>query len=152
MSAGAYSIRPHSLWRRIHPNSPAVTVDTQLTTEDEEDLLEYFGVDLSDVQENVAISGNAITGTSKYLDSVNTFDMSKGHHFLVLHITADDAETIKVSMDPTQSSLTTLDESGVIILQMKDDQSQTVKIVAENENGTTTKNLTISGMTFAAEA
>ena len=109
-------------------------------------------MNVSDVQENVSVSGNAITGTSKYLESVNTFDMSKGHHFIVLHVTADTADTIKVSMDPTQSSLTTLDESGVIILQMKDDQSQTVKIVAENENGTTTKNLTISGMTFAADS
>lgn len=135
--------------RQLHPSAPVLTVDTTLTAQDEADLLSIFGVEPTDVQSSVAVSGTTITGESKYLDSVNTFDMDLGHHFLILHITADNADEIKVSMDPTQSQLTTLDESGVIILQMKDDQSQTVKVVATNSGGTTTKNYAISGMTFA---
>lgn len=78
--------------------------------------------------------------------------MSKGHNFIVLHFTSDDADTIQVSMNPTQGSgLVTLDESGVIILQMKADKSQTVKAVATKNGVTTTKEYSISGMTFNAE-
>jgi len=112
-----------------------------------------FGVTVAQVQSNVAINNLAITGTSKYIDTVTSFDMSKGHNFLALHFESDDAEKIEVSMDPTQGSgLVELDETGIILLQMKSDKSQTVKVVATDENDvTTTKNFTISGMTFEEE-
>ena len=108
---------------------------------------------VSDIQENVAISGTDITGTSKYVAEAQTFDMEKGHNFIALHFTSDNATEIKVSMDPTQGSgLVTLDESGVIVLQMKADKSQTVKAVATDANGrSTTKNYSIAGMTLETE-
>lgn len=138
--------------RQLHPSGPVLTVDTTLTAQDEADIQSIFGVEAGDVQESVAISGTAITGTSNYLEEVNTFDMSKGHHFIILHVTADDADEITACMDPSQQAEpTVLDESGVIILQMKDDKSQTVKITAKKGTATTTENLTISGMTFAEQ-
>lgn len=77
--------------------------------------------------------------------------MSKGHHFIVLHITADDADEIKVCMDPTQGTVGTLDETGVVILQMKDDKSQKVKIEVTKDGVSKSYFYRINGMTFAAE-
>lgn len=109
-------------------------IDTTLTDSDEEDLQTYFGVDVDDVQSSVSIGDGTIFGTSKYIDSVTTFDMSLGHHFMVLHITADGADKVEVTMDPTGGmGLQELDETGVVIFQMKDDKSQKVKIVVTKD-------------------
>lgn len=136
----------------MHPNGPAVTCDATLTDQDKADILEAYGVAVTDIQENIAVANDAITGTSKYVATATGFDMSKGHNFIALHFTSPTATKIEVSMDPTQGSgLVELDESGVIVLQMKADKSQTVKVVATDANGVTTKNLTISGMTFNEE-
>lgn len=125
-----------------------MTVDAEVTDED----LADFGVTVAQIQSDVAIDELDITGTSKYVETVETFDMEKGHNFLALHFSSEDADKIEVSMDPTQGSgLVELDESGVILLQMKADKSQTVKAVATNDDGITVKNYTVSGMTFEQE-
>ena len=129
-----------------------IKVDTDIRLEDDADIYSTFGVHVSDVQTSVAVSGTAITGTSKYVTEIERFGLELGHHFIVLHITAPDGATIKASMNPSQQSgLVTLDETGIVIFQMKDDKSQTVKVVAERGNETVEKNYTISSMTFAAE-
>lgn len=127
-------------------------VDTIFTEQDLDDIEGLFGVTVDELQSDVVIVDTAISGTSKYADEVDTFDMTKGHHFVVLHITCAGADTIKVSMNPTQSKLTTLDESGVIVLQMKDDKSQTVKIVTSKDSDSETTEYSITDMTFAEQA
>ena len=132
--------------------APAIHVSTTLKASDEADLESTFGVQVSDVQSDIAVYGNSINGTSKYVEEVTTFDMSKGHNFLILHITADNATKIEACMDPTQGSgLVELDETGVVLFQLKPDKSQTVKIVATGEGGTTTRNLTIANLTLNEE-
>lgn len=128
------------------------TVDTIFTEQDLDDIEGLFGVTVDELQSDVVISDTAISGTSKYADEVDTFDMAKGHHFIVLHITCASADTIEVSMNPTQSKLTTLDESGVIVLQMKDDKSQTIKIVTSKDSESETTEYSIADMTFAEQA
>ena len=138
----------------VNFNWPSVTVDTTLTEGDAADLLSAFGVAVTDVQSGVAISGNAIMGTSKYLAGpVGDFPMDLGHNFIVLHFASEDADKVEVCMDPTQGSgLVELDESGVAILQMKSDKSQTVKVVMTKDDREFVKHFTISGMTFETEA
>ena len=90
-----------------------------MTATDEEDISTTYGVDVDDVQSNVEVTGSSITGTSKYVDSIELFDLSLGHHFIVLHITAEGADKIEACMDPTKGSgLVELDETGVVIFQM----------------------------------
>ena len=78
--------------------------------------------------------------------------MSLGHHFVCLHIydVTGTADSIKVSMDPTQGTIATLDESGVVLLQMKDDKSQNIKVVAEVD-GTEYETILTNDMTFAEQ-
>ena len=137
----------------VNFNQPSVTIDTTLTEGDISDISSIYGVTMNEVQSDVVAHKKSITGTSKYLESVNTFDMSLGHHFLILHITSTDADTIKASMEPSQTSgLVELDASGVVLFQMKDDQSQKVKIVLTKNGVDTVKLYNIGNMTFEAEA
>lgn len=137
----------------VNFNQPSVTIDTTLTEGDISDISSIYGVTMDEVQSDVVAHNKSITGTSNYLESVNTFDMSLGHHFLILHITSEDADTIKASMEPSQTSgLVELDESGVVMFQMKDDQSQKVKIVLTKDGVDTVKLYNIGNMTFGAEA
>lgn len=104
---------------------------------------------MDDVQSSVSIEDGTIFGTSKYIDSVTTFDMSLGHHFMVLHITADGADKVEVTMDPTGGmGLQELDETGVVIFQMKDDKSQKVKIVVSKDEVSQAAYYDISEMVF----
>ena len=117
-----------------------IHADTNILTTDDDDLYETFGVRMSDVQSNVVVGETGITGTSNYISEIQRFGLELGHHFIVLHITCPGATTIKASMNPSQQSgLVTLDETGVVIFQMKDDKSQTVKIVASRGNETIEK-------------
>lgn len=125
-------------------------INTTLTESDETDLQTYFGVDVDDLQSSVSVEDSKIFGTSKYVDSVTSFDMSLGHHFMVLHITAEGADKVEVTMDPTGGmGLQELDETGVVIFQMKDDQSQKVKIVVTKDEVSQAAYYDISEMTFA---
>lgn len=75
--------------------------------------------------------------------------MSLGHHFIVLHITAEGADKIEATMDPTKGmDLQELDSSGVVIFQMKDDKSERVKIVVTKDDVSQTAYYDISEMTF----
>ena len=109
-----------------------------------------FGVNVSDLQEGVKIKGREISGESKYVESIEQFDLEKGHHFLVLHITdeAAEADSIKVSMDPTQGTVGTLDETGVVVLQMKDNKSQKVKVEIVKGAESRVVYYNIDGLTF----
>ncbi|MBO4543888.1 MAG: hypothetical protein J5725_12000 [Bacteroidales bacterium] len=146
------------VWTAYDPNAGSeidvldIKVDTALTDQDEDDLYTTFGVKRADVQSDVVITGTAITGTSNYISEIQRFGLELGHHFLILHITAPSGTTLQASMNPTQQSgLMTLDDTGVVIFQMKDDKSQTVKVVATRGSETLTKEYTITGMAFGDE-
>lgn len=75
--------------------------------------------------------------------------MDLGHHFMVLHITAEGADKVEVSMDPTKGmGLQELDETGVVIFQMKDDKSEQIKIVVTKDDVSQTAYYDISEMVF----
>lgn len=56
--------------------TPVPKIDTTLTATDEEDISTTYGVDVDDVQSNVEVTGSSITGTSKYVDSIELSDMT----------------------------------------------------------------------------
>ena len=108
---------------------------------------------MDDLQNDVVITGSRITGTSKYVDEISLFDLSIGHHFIVLHITAEGADKIEACMDPTKGSgLVELDETGVVIFQMADDKSERVKIVVTKDDVSQTAYYDISEMVFEEHA
>lgn len=103
---------------------------TAITDEDEADL---FGKLASDLQENIEVGDDAITGTLKYVaDYSSAFggDLSSGN-YIALHCEVPDVDdvTIKAGAD----NLATLDEDGNIIIRIADKNSQTITVVASKE-------------------
>ena len=127
----------------LHP-SPApvkeLVVDTTVSAS--EDL---FGKTIGDLQENVVIGTDSITGTLKYVTDYTGFSsdpaMQEGN-YLVIHCTTNDSEPITVEVVNGVSGPVTLDADGIIVLRIADKDTQTVRVVS----GSVTKNYSLTGL------
>lgn len=110
----------------------ALTIDT--TIDADEDLL---GKKIAQLQKNVAIANGEITGELYYVTDYTGFwpsrpDMQEGN-YLVLHASVPEVTgyTIKCKL----SNWVTLDNDGIIILRIRDKNTQTLTFCAEKEGG-----------------
>ena len=95
-----------------------------------------FGTKVSDMQEDVEITDDAITGTLKYLDSGDLVTTWGAGNFMALNFVDNDFSkysSVKVGMDPSQSSglveiINDPDKNGVFKVINKD--TQVFKIVS----------------------
>lgn len=120
-----------------------MSVDTVVSAT--EDL---FGKVISDLQNDITIGTDSITGTLKYVSDYTGFSsnpVEQSGNYLVIHSTAnveDATITVKVT-NPV-----TLDPDGIAVLRIADKDAQTVTITASAEGyETTTKVFTLSGLT-----
>lgn len=118
---------------------------------------EIFGTAVSDIQENVAISGGKITGTLKYLDSGDIASYWGAGNFLALKFSASDwseYESVRVGLEPSAGTglvdiLSDDDKNGVFKITNKD--TQVFKIVATNGTNETVLTLDLSELTLEDE-
>lgn len=111
-----------------------------------------FGVNVTDIQSGITVSGTNITGTLKSLTGSNAItDVWGEGNFIALDFsTNSDFDDIKVGLDPSQGSgLVSLDEdmSGIFKITNKDTQ----KFVIEgykNSQKVYTKEYNLSGLTL----
>lgn len=99
----------------------------------DDDDADLFGKDASDLQENIVISGNAISGTLKYVEDYSSAfsgELSSGN-YLALHIEVPNEDDITITVKVTNP--VTLDESGDVVLRIADKSSQTVTVVASKD-------------------
>lgn len=114
-----------------------------------------FGVKVADMQTNIVISGNAITGTLKYLSGSNAItDMWGEGNFLCLKFPDADIEnsTVKVGLEPSAGSgLVELDpdKNGVFKITDKLRQKFVVQITKDGE--TVVQRYDLSGLTCNTE-
>ena len=95
-----------------------------------------FGTKVSDMQEDVEVTDDAITGTLKYLDSGDLVTTWGAGNFMALNFVDNDFSkysSVKVGMDPSQSSglveiINDPDKNGVFKVTNKD--TQVFKIVS----------------------
>lgn len=95
-----------------------------------------FGTKVSDMQEDVEVTDDAITGTLKYLDSGDLVTTWGAGNFMALNFIDNDFSkysSVKVGMDPSQSSglveiIDDPDKNGVFKVTNKD--TQVFKIVS----------------------
>lgn len=95
-----------------------------------------FGTKVSDMQEDVEVADDAITGTLKYLDSGDLVTTWGAGNFMALNFVNNDFSkysSVKVGMDPSQGSglveiIDDPDKNGVFKVTNKD--TQVFKIVS----------------------
>ena len=102
-----------------------------------------FETDVTDIQEDVTISGNAIKGTLKYLDSGAIASQWGNGYFMALDLSDNDftdLTSVKVGMSPSAGSelveiINNPDKNGVFKVGNKFNQ----KFVITQTDGTNTK-------------
>lgn len=118
---------------------------TAITDGDEADL---FGKQASDLQEDIEIGDDAITGTLKYVaDYSSAFggDLSSGN-YIALHCEVPGVDDVTITAGA--NSQTELESDGNIIIRIADKSTQTVKVVASKEGfDTVTYEYDLTGLT-----
>lgn len=101
-----------------------------LTDADEPDL---FGKDPSDLQSNIVIGEDSISGTLKYIEDYSSAfggDLAHGN-YIALHAEVPDVEDVTITVKVTNES--TLDEDGNMVLRIADKDTQTITITASKD-------------------
>lgn len=107
-----------------------------------------FGKVISELQDNVNISSNnVISGTLLYVDDYTGFsgdpELQEGH-YLVLHITTPNVQGSRITVTVTNPVV--LDDDGIVVLYIRDKDSQTVTVVADKDGSSTTKVYRLTGL------
>lgn len=118
----------------------------------EDATVDLWGKDCDDLQSTISISDGVISGTLKYVADYTSagFDMSQGTNFIALQSIVPSGCTTKVKFN---SKTTTLDEDGIIVLQMTE-AKKALDVTFETTSQTGDKNsvtLALSGLTLATE-
>ena len=104
---------------------------------------------MNDLQSNVVIGANSITGTLKYVEDYTGFSSDPSlryGHYLVIHAESPDVDDATISVKVTNP--VTLDSDGIAVLRIADKDSQTLTVVASKPGyETTTKVYSLSGLT-----
>ena len=91
-----------------------------------------FGKTVSDLQSDIVVGSNAITGTLKYIADYTSAgyagDEASGN-YIVLHCAADDADSITVEVVGGVHGEQTLDVDGLIICRIAN-TSQKIRVKA----------------------
>lgn len=110
---------------------------------------DLFGKTAADLQTGVAVSGNAITGTLKYISDYPGFSSKVSEqygNYLALHCEVPGVSDATIKVTVTKTS--TLDSDGDIVLRIADKDSQTVTVVASKAGlESVTKVFSLSGLT-----
>lgn len=124
-----------------------LTIDTNIASD--EDL---FGLTVSDLQSNIVIGKNAITGTLHYIDDYSTAfsgDEAEGN-YLAIHASVPDVDDATISVKITNP--VTLDPDGIFVGRIRDKDSQTITVVASKEGyESVTKVYNLSGLICETE-
>lgn len=129
---------------------------TGLTVEAEDGATQVFGYSVSDLQTSIAVSGEAITGTLKFIDSGSLADVWGEGNFIALKFSDFSSgltyEDVKVGLYPSEGSgLVTLDSDCNGVFKVTDKNVQKIMTVQTGEDGTFTQYYTLSGLTVETE-
>lgn len=107
-----------------------------------------FGYTVDELQSDVVIGDDAITGTLKYIDdySIAFGPGEDSGNYLAIHASVPDVEGVTITVTVTNPSV--LDADGICVLRIADKSSQTITVVASKEGyNNVTKTYSLSGLT-----
>ena len=121
-----------------------MTVDVEIAAD--EDL---FGKVLSDLQDDIEIDDDSITGTLKYVDDYTGFSGDQAlqsGNYTAIHASVPEVDDVTITVKVTNPVV--LDEDGIAVLRIADKSSQTITVVASKEGyESVTKVFDLSGLT-----
>ena len=114
--------------------------------------VDLFGKDAGDLQEDIAISNGAITGTLKHVTDYTGFSSKveeQSGNYIGLKVEAEsDSITVEL-VGGTLGHPVTLDEDGMIVLKIADTSIQSITVVATKGTVSETLSFSIAGLTLA---
>lgn len=107
-----------------------------------------FGTPVSDIQQNVVVANNAITGTLKYLSEGALVDYWNANHFLALKFAdQDDADEIKVGINAPVALDSDMNGAWVI-----EDVTKPLQVIVTKGDQTETFTYDLSGLVLAPQS
>lgn len=114
--------------------------------------IDLLGKTADDLQEDVEVGTDAITGTLKYVTGYTGFSgdpEEQEGNYIALKVTAIDGATITVELiNGSVGHPVTLDEDGMIVIRISDKATQSVQVVATKDNRSEVFNYAINGLTL----
>lgn len=130
----------------------SVNVDANIA-----ETADLYGKSVSDLQEDIVVSADGVSGTLKYIDDYSdagfTGDDASGN-FLALKITTPGVEGATITAELSGSTGDPLipDPNGIIIFRIADKDTQTIEVVASKEGlGEDSVTLDLSDLTLESE-
>ena len=115
---------------------------------------DLFGKTVNDLQSDVEVSSDAITGTLKFVSDYVGFssDVSlQSGNYLALHcdVSALSDETVTVEVVNGHYGPVVLDDDKLVVLRIENKDTQKVKVTASrNGDATVTKTYSLTGLTL----
>lgn len=107
-----------------------------------------FGYTVDELQDNVVVGANTITGTLKYIDDYSTaFGPGEDSgNYLAIHASVPDVDDVTLTVTVTNPSV--LDADGICVCRIADKDSQTITVVASKDGyDDVTKTYSLRGLT-----
>lgn len=109
-----------------------------------------MGKVVGDLQENVQITGDRISGALKKVTGYTGFSADDGEqsgNYLALHFNVGDFDSIKVELSGTSVEPIELDDDGLIVLRITNN-NQTIRVVGTKGDEVTVKRYSLSNLTL----
>ena len=123
---------------------------------DIETSVDLLGKIVTDLQSEVTVSGDTISGTLAYIDDYTGFSGDPAEqvgHYLAVKCTADEGDTIVLDLIGGTHGPVTLDDDGICIIRITDPATQQLKYTATGADGSTeTKLWKLTGLTLTPES
>ena len=117
-----------------------------------DDSIDLWSLDCTDLQDNIVVGNDAITGTLKYVADYSTAfgpGLDSGN-YIALHCEVPDVDDVTIEV--TVTSPVTLDPDGDVVLRIADKSSQTITVVASKDGyESVTKEYDLTGLTCLSE-
>lgn len=131
--------------------SLSVNVDTNIGAD-----TDLFGKVVSDLQEDVVVSAEGVSGTLKYIDDYSSAygPGENSGYYLALHCTTPGVEDATITSEVIGGTHgpVTLDEDGIVISRITDKDTQTIEVVAYKDGESDSVILDLSDLVMESQA
>ncbi len=117
--------------------------------------MDLFGKTSDELQENIVITDDAITGTLKYVEGYTGFSSKtaerKGNYLAITATTLEPADSITVELVNGTKGPVTLDEDGTIVIRVTDPSTQSIRVVITKDGNVSTHDYSISNLVLETQ-